>query len=58
MGYLKKTIKNASYVEGIRFNMMFSPKLSIYLKEVSEAESVSKATFIRRLIKEHKNKQK
>jgi hypothetical protein len=53
---LEKAIENASDVGDIRFNMMFSPKLSTYLKEASETESVSKATFIRRLIKEHKNK--
>ncbi|MBU0974596.1 hypothetical protein KKD03_02755 [Patescibacteria group bacterium] len=54
---LQKAIKFAGNTGDIRFNMMLSPKLSTYLKEASDTENVSKAVFIRRLIKEYRNKQ-
>jgi len=54
---LKNKLKNAiSYVENledVRFNLMLSPKVNIYLTEAAKEVNLSKAKFIRNLIKEH-----
>ena len=47
---IKKSIEFAKNTENTRFNMMLPPKLSTYLKEVSEQKNISKANFIRNLI--------
>ncbi|MBP7740734.1 hypothetical protein KA089_00955 [Candidatus Woesebacteria bacterium] len=51
---LKKAIKFAEYTGNIRFNMMLSPKMSLFLKESAEKEGLSKATLIRTLLENYK----
>ena len=55
---LKKAIKYAGEVGNIRFNMMLSPKMSLFLKESAEKEGVSKATLIRTLLENYKQNNK
>lgn len=51
---IKKAIKYAGDVGNIRFNMLLSPKQSIFLKEAAEKEGISKATLIRKLLTKYK----
>jgi len=51
---IKKAIKYAGDVGNIRFNMLLSPKQSIFLKEAAEKEGISKATLIRKLLNKYK----
>jgi hypothetical protein len=50
---LKNTIEYLKNLEDVRFNMMISPKTSLYLNEVASKEKISKASYIRNLIKKH-----
>lgn len=50
---LKEAFDYATTQQDIRFNMLISPKISNYLSDISEKDNVSKASFIRQLIKNH-----
>ena len=53
---IQKTVKLAKKSTDKRFNFFISPELLNYLKEASKKEGVTKSTFIRNIIKEHKNR--
>lgn len=55
---IKKAIKFACEAGDIRFNLLLSPKLNIFLKEASQKEGISKATLIRKLLNKYKNESK
>ncbi len=55
---IKKAIKYASEAGDIRFNLLLPPKLSIFLKEASEKEGISKATLLRKLLTKYKKEAK
>jgi hypothetical protein len=39
-----------------RFNLLLNPELTTYIEDTSKQENISKAAFIRQLIKSHKRK--
>lgn len=53
---IEKISKSAKKSSDKRFNFFISPELLNYLKEASKKEGVTKSTFIRNIIKEHKNR--
>lgn len=50
---LKEAFEYATAQQDIRFNMLISPQIANYLSEISAKEHISKAGFIRSLIKKH-----
>jgi hypothetical protein len=53
---LKKAFEKASTVADKRFNFFISPKYLTYLQQESRRNGITKSTFIRNLILEHKRK--
>lgn len=53
---LKEAFDYATDQQDIRFNLLISPKIANYLSDVSDKENISKASFIRNLIKQHMDK--
>jgi hypothetical protein len=53
---LQETFSNANRFRDKRFNFFISPDLLNYLEDTSKRMSVTKSTFIRNLIKEHREK--
>jgi hypothetical protein len=50
---LTEAFNYATTQQDMRFNLLISPSISNYLSEVSDKERISKASFIRDLIKQH-----
>lgn len=50
---LAEAFNYATTQQDIRFNLLVSPKIANYLSEISAKENISKAGFIRSLIKKH-----
>ncbi|OGK62747.1 hypothetical protein A2334_00835 [Candidatus Roizmanbacteria bacterium RIFOXYB2_FULL_38_10] len=55
---LTDAIEEAKHASDKRFNFFISPSLLTYLEEVSNKAGMTKSAFIRKLILEHKKKQK
>lgn len=53
---LANAISDASSLRDKRFNFFISPRLLTYLEKTSKEEGVTKSTFIRNLILEHRKK--
>lgn len=52
---LKDAIEFSKSNNTLRFNMLLNPDLTQYIESAAENEHISKAAFIRQLIKNHKN---
>jgi len=48
---LKEAFDYACNAQDIRFNMIFSSELNSFLKKVAEANNISRASYIRSLIR-------
>ncbi len=53
---LKAAIEEAKHLQDKRFNFFISPDMLNYLEKASKAEGITKSTFIRNLILNHKKK--
>lgn len=52
---LKDAIEFSKSNNTLRFNMLLNPDLTQYIESTAEKEHISKAAFIRQLIKSHRN---
>lgn len=50
---LSEAFSYATDQQDIRFNLLISPTIANYLSDISRNENVSKAGFVRQLIKQH-----